>query len=108
MYRETKELPITVNPTRTGRWHDLADSIRLGCKKVPRQAFGRPALWDGQVKYATCAVQAGEDGGYSFSTALLLRATCPACGEWHPQVIPFLNDRHLWTRERIADWLDTL
>lgn len=40
----------------------------------------------------------------------------PGCGNHEPaapmqpiaSVIVELNDRHLWTREQIADWLDTL
>lgn len=39
-------------------------------------------------------------------------AVCPACVLAHPQrlyvVIAHLNDQHKWTRERIADWLETL
>lgn len=42
---------------------------------------------------------------------------CPDCSNWSPpnsfrltlgSVIIHLNDHHHWTRERIADWLDTL
>ena len=42
---------------------------------------------------------------------LLLNAptVCPQCGQrsaW--LLIPHLNDRHRWTRERIADWVETI
>jgi hypothetical protein len=110
MYRETKELPTTVSPIRTGKWHELAEAIRLGCKKVPKQAFGRLVAVDSSASVdATCVVQAGADGGYNPETAFMVRADCPVCVKPTPQkILPHLNDFHCWTRERIADWLDTL
>lgn len=36
---------------------------------------------------------------------------CPACARLHNGVgytIPHLNDHHRWTREQIADWVETL
>lgn len=35
---------------------------------------------------------------------------CPGCCEQSSLafIIPHINDEHKWTRERIADWLDTL
>lgn len=36
---------------------------------------------------------------------------CPVCsreGTFYDVLTDHLNDRHMWTREQIADWLDTL
>ncbi len=35
--------------------------------------------------------------------------TCPVCGKREEHlIVPHLNDTHRWTRERIADWVETI
>jgi hypothetical protein len=100
----------------------LSEAIRLGSMLKP-QGFGGTDTPD-----ASCAVRAACDaiGGDAempyttvaarFGVAAKLPAACPECdrkdffegfgtGLW---VVYHLNDRHRWTRERIADWVETI
>lgn len=36
-------------------------------------------------------------------------SVCPQCGDHLPWIaVPHLNDRHQWSRSRIADWVETI
>jgi len=109
MFQESKELTVTSAP-RTGKWHELAEAIRRGIAKAPKQCFG--AINRGFN--ATCAIGAALDGGAS---EWGIAEPCPVCGKGDDgggvgphclALLAHLNDDHRWTRERIADWLDTL
>ena len=100
MYLSDKELTITSAP-RTGEHHEFAEAIRRGCKIAPIQCFGHYT----EGKGTACAIQAGVEAGGSYRA---LCVPCPQCGSTEMDTIPHLNDSHRWTRERIADWLDTL
>ena len=92
----------------------LSEAIRLGSLLKP-QAFG--GMWVGE---GSCAFGAALDAiginALTMATGIWpwLRAPmkCPVCGQ--PEVIVtlvisfHLNDKHLWTREEIADWVATV
>jgi hypothetical protein len=91
----------------------LSEAIRLGAKMGP-QAFG-------QLRHqrATCALGAAAQAIGMRSVLILkewpwlatTRDKCPECMLINVPVltiIPHLNDHHLWSRERIADWVETL
>lgn len=98
----------------------ISEAMRLGAMMHP-QGFGR--LFDHRFNDRTrqnevissCALGAVLDGGL-LSTDLRCievyeKRLCPACQE--PQanieyIIVHLNDHHRWTREAIADWLETV
>lgn len=119
MFQENKELTVTLAP-RVGQWHVLAEAIRSGCRKFPKQYFG--ALMDTWPNAtATCAMGAAiEGGGWDRNNIGPAPKKCPACGVERScerggysgspsfSAIAHLNDDHRWTREAIADWLDTL
>lgn len=99
----------------------LSDAIRLGSMLKP-QSFEAPWI---ELRYvpATCALAAASDalglekldvgkapwvGGdwqWTYSDA-----TCPVCAVKSQVfgVVTHLNDQHFWTRERIADWIETM
>jgi hypothetical protein len=99
----------------------LSEAIRLGAMMRP-QAFG--TVFDG---IGTCAMGAACDAvGANYynmrdSDELGMNhddcVPCPACGK-RPQEfvyastiagnIAHLNDHHFWTREAIADWVETI
>ena len=101
----------------------LSEAIRLGAM-LKRQAFGAIEDEDGN----TCALGAAYDAigelhrgqGYDWSWACRRfpvlkvldgsrgRPKCFLCGTFVESIIPHLNDFHRWTRERIADWIQTL
>lgn len=99
---------------------DLSAAIRLGAMMKP-QGFGQ-MFFDGR----TCALGAALDavgirpenqGRYVLATARwpilveLKDIRCPLCGFKSPQLdsgITHLNDCHDWTREQIADWVETI
>lgn len=98
---------------------NLSEAIRLGSMLKP-QTFGSYDSGDG-----TCALEAaGNAAGVSGRTRggldLVERfpvlmdgqlRKCPECGFAavnFGQVIVHLNDSHRWTRERIADWVETV
>jgi hypothetical protein len=96
----------------------LSEAIRLGAMLHP-QFFGHARLIGtaGEI-LATCAVGAAQEAGFIVHVADDgVRVTCPTpkphwphCRE--PQrvlaMVTHLNDIHRWTRERIADWLETI
>lgn len=91
----------------------LSEAIRLGSMLHP-QTFERMRQRDrhGDV-VATCAFGAATAAGYSYADETTLTtelAPCPACGSEFGIVghVMHLNDTHKWTRERIADWIETL
>lgn len=101
----------------------LSEAIRLGSMLRP-QGFEDYFPGDG-----SCALGSALDSAFSVvpitnaGRALLLDVTwpwltkpvpveCPDCGSfvylfWHV-VSTHLNDKHRWTRERIADWVETV
>ena len=92
MYLPTKELPAT-SPAKVGKYHELAEAIRRGCERHPRQARRTSVdRWGGR-----CAMAAAVAGGYTKRVPQKL-----------VNKIVFRNDWRFWSRERIADWLDTL
>ena len=105
----------------------LSEAIRLGALLRPRQAFG--VLYDRETD-ATCALGAAADAigllnvpfndykpwprdqpervTWRWSATALV--DCPAC-DWEDSaqhLIIHLNTEHRWTREQIADWVETL
>lgn len=93
----------------------LSEAIRLGSMLHP-QGFARfHGYSHDQASIVTCALGAAEDAGYRIVDMPILRmaATCPA-SEWCRvchcvyDVIIHLNDEHRWTREAIADWVETI
>lgn len=88
----------------------LSDAIRLGSMLHP-QGFGKLAVLDlhGQI-LATCALGAAVQAGYVRGSLLVAVASCPVCDgvAQGRQLITHLNDAHHWTREAIADWVESL
>ena len=102
----------------------LSEAIRLGAMSRP-QAFG---IFFSKDTGGTCALGAAleaiggldEDDPLSVKHNLLLRRrfpvllqplSCPACGGdigGDEMSLAHLNDTHKWSRERIADWLETV
>ncbi len=93
----------------------LSAAMRLGAMVHP-QAFGaiqRHGL-SGEV-VATCAMGAAvvasgvKENLYHVWPYLVTTRTCPACAMMNCGVglIFHLNDTHFWSRERIADWIET-
>ena len=99
----------------------LSDAMRLGSKLNP-QGITYLKMMD-----KTCALGAALDGieaefnndsGYLIAEKqwpeLLNDLCCPVCNVLDPNrsklrdVIYHLNDKHMWTREQIADWIDSL
>lgn len=86
----------------------LSAAIRTGAKMAPQ------AFWiDRTSTGATCAMEAAFDGaGLPVGTTPPSWATpfsCPLCG-WLSRlihVVGHLNDHHRWSREKIADWVET-
>ena len=104
-----QEIIVTVAP-RVGKWHELAEAIRRGSLLYP-QAFHRCYDRDLAGKIiGSCALGAARDGGWGRHELLpdQPEMNCPVCGRRGADKVQHLNDDHRWTRERIADWLDTL
>lgn len=96
----------------------LSEAIRLGAMLKP-QAFG-----DYSVGVGTCALGAAhealgknaDDESEWWWPELPRDAICPSCGGMRHSdssfavggVIAHLNDVHKWTREQIADWVETI
>ena len=105
----------------------LSEQIRLGAMLKP-QAFGmlrRPVDWPpvlGDVlglraTEGTCAYGAAMDAGYVGAAIDYVAAACPVRGHdycthvvrpYVMSVVMHLNDHHRWTREAIADWVETI
>jgi hypothetical protein len=111
MFVQDREM-IIVSAPRVGKWHELAEAIRRGCILLPVQCFGQEEINTDQA----CAIGAAIRGGLRRELRnfgpFLNDSRCPVCDEGetkdHYLVATHLNDDHRWTRERIADWLDTL
>ena len=98
----------------------FSEAIREGAKLRP-QAFG--AYFDGGTSCAVGAAHEAITGKAEDSDAVALtegsfpymqlcnnKATCPQCTAAIGSLlstVTHLNDEHKWTRERIADWLET-
>lgn len=97
----------------------LSEAIRLGAMLKP-QAFGtfraRTATRDDgaflglRIIESTCALGAACDAGYKRSGIDQVHVWCPACSLragvlFHAM---HLNDTHRWTREQIADWVESI
>lgn len=92
----------------------LSDAIRLGSMMKPQ---GYRAL---SSESGTCALGAALDAisqpdsapCYHWPIVDDFVVGCPAClgitQTWLGFIIAHLNDDHRWTRERIADWIETL
>lgn len=100
----------------------LSDAIRLGSMLRPRQVFFEMTRGED----GACALGAAEEAGYNtdvLDADMPKHVTCPVCGDnrsfsaFHynygaiymiSSFIIHLNDRHRWTREAIADYLDKI
>jgi hypothetical protein len=91
----------------------LSEAIRLGAMLRP-QTFRTLLTDDGACALgaALLAVGARQDEAVRSAVdrwpwACIVSADCPQCGRSHTvfRVITHLNDRHRWTRERIARWI---
>jgi hypothetical protein len=106
---------------------ELSEAIRIGAQKRPQGHWDFFTVEDGQV--LSCALGAAFEGianydadpaGYRtvyrklnecFSATLDAPTQCPVCHFSTVEVrkiIVHLNDTHRWTREAIADWVETI
>jgi uncharacterized C2H2 Zn-finger protein len=102
----------------------LSDAMRLGAMLRPTQAYF--VMFD-MAANATCALGAAAEAIGMLDTTqpsaycgtapeewrrvTFQRTTCPACTHVAMRVdsqIIHLNNRHRWTRERIADWVESV
>lgn len=94
---EAIRLGAMIRPQGSGVYFSLGRSCALG---AAFEACGATAYDEG---FAT-------SGDYLFSI-LRMWAPCPACVYDHHRlgfVVTHLNDHHGWTREQIADWVETI
>lgn len=103
----------------------LSEAIRIGAAMAP-QHFGNFINKDGATCALGAALQAIGRSGHVYSelwhpngsfTKTLNetdKALCPVChkkrledNNWH-SVISHLNDTHRWSREAIADWVESI
>ena len=109
MYRESKELSVLAI---VGKWHELAEAIRAGCKLRPVQCFDQ--FHDSEQ--SACALGAAAEildmAGWDIPQPTMDDGRCPiGCSHEirrRDNLIPHLNDDHRWSREDIADFLDSL
>lgn len=91
----------------------LSEAIRLGSMLHPQCFDVLEHVVDGKT-VGTCAIGAASEAGYDISYRNIVGEhdllMCPSCPELHDlqEIIEHLNDYHRWTRERIADWIDTV
>ena len=97
----------------------LSEAIRLGAMLHP-QTFGRVGRYDDGAKVvATCALGAAKEAGYFVGGLFAVRCERQRCPDakclygrrrrvYLTSWIAHLNDKHRWTREQIADWVDTV
>lgn len=111
----TIEATPATSPIETVTPIKPSEAIRLGCLIAPEQAFGNYIVPSG----AACALGAmalGWDGVVSIASTnrahdavgLVANRDCPETGCRSAAWVPHLNDDHLWSRERIAAWLEGL
>lgn len=111
----------------------LADAIRFGAQKRPQTTDGSVFHLIRSGEWASCALGAAWEGrGGNISEilevdigtkervytelrqgfpVLATRVACPTDLTWETRMlrmIEWLNDHDHWTRERIAEWIDTL
>lgn len=105
----------------------LSDAIRLGSMLRPQarggfasvQVRGWRGWFLGERTMGSCALMAAAEAvGRERWTDVLdiwpewmrLKAVCPVTGAWNSvfSVVWRLNDTHRWTREQIADWIETI
>lgn len=94
----------------------LSEAIRLGSMLKPQRQFGNGPLLDD----ASCAIEAAADAiGWrmgdqmpeSWRRVTVPSRACPVCGKERDtaRVMALcLNDTHGWSREQIADWVETI
>lgn len=95
----------------------LSEAIKLGAMLRP-QCFGKMFFDDGSCANGAALEACGEVDGTNMYRLFPIVATraprCPACSEYDPRcrdichLIAHLNDEHEWTRERIADFVESL
>ncbi len=90
----------------------LSEAIRLGAMLKPQYFVGVPSTLGG-----SCALMAAGDAiGVNYMLVdvlpvwpiLATRSVCPECNACNTVefiIACCLNDKHRWTRERIADWV---
>jgi hypothetical protein len=92
----------------------LSEAILLGAMMRP-QAFRTLLTDDGACALGAALLAVGARPEEAVRSALdwwpwasTVSADCPSCGRSRTvfRVITHLNDRHLWTREQIAKWVD--
>ncbi len=90
----------------------LSEAIRLGALLHP-QHFGEKYLVTQGSVVASCAHGAAEEAGWQRVVDMDERR-CPVCSADSCRsmyqtlgIVVHLNDEHHWTRERIADWVET-
>jgi hypothetical protein len=93
----------------------LSEAIRLGALLKPQ---GFNDYWDGDGN--SCAIGAAADAlgvpmerlaALENQHKRVLEQPCPACDrqiQYGESTVTHLNDDHRWTRERIADWVETI
>lgn len=113
-----QESPAANPAVKEHKYHRLAEAIRRGAKLRPKQCFG--AFYDLE-NGASCALGAAMDGAaiqHSDAFKQIYGSGVLNCkfqelrdvvqGESLGWLIQAHNDRDAWTREQIADWLETL
>lgn len=91
----------------------LSEAIRLGAMMRP-QVFGEYYVDGGSCAMGAACEAAGVSGQqiqrYEMQWPDIINASCPACTGhriWASTIV-HLNDDHRWTREQIADWVQTI
>jgi|SRR5713101_6209544 len=100
---------IILTPS-TSLYHRLAAAVRRGSMIAPAQAFNAFSYGGASACVARAAWLGGfgRDGSDT-DMSLFLPYPCDCQRDVSTAtVLPHLNDVHRWSRERIADWLDTL
>lgn len=89
----------------------LSEAIRLGAMIRP-QGFGSVYTYDvvTGARVGSCALGAALEAGWVHKP-VQRRVPCPAasCEHTIPELlcgVVHLNDRHRWSREQIADWVE--
>jgi len=125
MFTETpKANPETPAVKKAGKYHALAEAIRRGCKISPvqcrRLTFVPPGEWGEEL--ASCALGAAALAvGFEYDRANFtpsvfsyrLHRQFPELQDRIEETLLMnkiiaLNDDRGWSREKIADWLDSL
>jgi hypothetical protein len=104
----------------------LSEAIRLGAMMNPIQAFD---VYKNKATGGTCAMGAALDAVGQIQHVVKLgrdprrhdipkrlwpfafvHATCPVCGpiQLSTSIVAHINNKHHWTRERIAEWVATV